>query len=45
MYKKAAADAIANQRSAVASNVKRELKGKSQTWKRKGNGCNYTTHE
>ena len=44
-YKKAAADAIANQRSAVASNVKRELKGKSQTWKRKGNGSNYTTHE
>jgi hypothetical protein len=34
-YKKAAADAIANQRSAVSLNVKRELKGKSQTWKRK----------
>jgi hypothetical protein len=33
--KKAATDAIANQRSAMASNIKRELKGKSQTWKRK----------
>jgi hypothetical protein len=44
-YKKAAADAIANQRSAVASNLKRELKGKLQMWKRKGNGSNYTTHE
>ena len=34
-YKKAAADAIANQRSAMSLNVKRELKGTSQTVKRK----------
>jgi hypothetical protein len=32
-YKKAAADAIANQRSAVSSNIKRELKGKCNTVK------------
>jgi hypothetical protein len=33
--KKTAADAIANQRSAVSLNVERELKGTSQTVKRK----------